>query len=94
MEKFVEEERLGPFGPYYRNNLPKGWYRRKEFLEAEALGEALGQAFKEALGPVKGIKRFAHAFGPLDEGMYGCLIVQRFLGLLLIYRDVPLQLLI
>jgi hypothetical protein len=32
----VNEERLGPFGPY-RIYLPMGWYRRKEFLEA--LGE-------------------------------------------------------
>lgn len=35
----------------------------------EDCGIALGLAFKQALGPVKGIRRFGHAYVPLDEAL-------------------------
>lgn len=34
---------------------------------AEDCGIALGAAFKEALGPIRGYKRFGTGFAPLDE---------------------------
>lgn len=34
---------------------------------AEDCGLALGAAFKEALGPIRGYKRFGTGFAPLDE---------------------------
>lgn len=36
---------------------------------AEDCGLALGSAFKEALGPIKGVKRFGTGFAPLDEAL-------------------------
>lgn len=36
---------------------------------AEDCGIALGTAFKEALGVVKGVKRFGHGYAPLDEAL-------------------------
>jgi imidazoleglycerol-phosphate dehydratase len=36
---------------------------------AEDCGIALGTAFKDALGPVKGVKRFGHGYAPLDEAL-------------------------
>ncbi|ODV87371.1 hypothetical protein CANARDRAFT_194656 [[Candida] arabinofermentans NRRL YB-2248] len=36
---------------------------------SEDVGIALGQAFKDALGPVRGLKRFGYAFAPLDEAL-------------------------
>lgn len=36
---------------------------------AEDTGIALGMAFKEALGHVKGVKRFGSGFAPLDEAL-------------------------
>lgn len=35
----------------------------------EDVGIALGQAFKQALGDKKGIRRYAHAYVPLDEAL-------------------------
>ncbi|CDO95249.1 unnamed protein product [Kluyveromyces dobzhanskii CBS 2104] len=35
----------------------------------EDCGIALGQAFKEALGQVRGVKRFGSGFAPLDEAL-------------------------
>ncbi|CAI4051882.1 imidazoleglycerol-phosphate dehydratase HIS3 SKDI_15G3460 [Saccharomyces kudriavzevii IFO 1802] len=35
----------------------------------EDCGIALGQAFKEALGAVRGVKRFGSGFAPLDEAL-------------------------
>jgi len=35
----------------------------------EDIGIALGQAFKEALGDKKGIRRYGHAYVPLDEAL-------------------------
>jgi imidazoleglycerol-phosphate dehydratase len=39
---------------------------------AEDIGIVLGQAFKDALGDKKGIKRFANVFIPMDEAMSFC----------------------
>ncbi|KAL7266749.1 imidazoleglycerol-phosphate dehydratase [Rhizina undulata] len=36
---------------------------------AEDCGIALGAAFKEALGPIRGYKRFGQGFAPLDEAL-------------------------
>lgn len=36
---------------------------------AEDCGLALGEAFKKALGHVKGVKRFGNGFAPLDEAL-------------------------
>lgn len=36
---------------------------------AEDCGIALGTAFKQAMGPIKGVKRFGHGFAPLDEAL-------------------------
>lgn len=36
---------------------------------AEDCGISLGSAFKEALGPVQGVKRFGHGYAPLDEAL-------------------------
>lgn len=36
---------------------------------AEDCGIALGTAFKEAMGALKGVKRFGHGFAPLDEAL-------------------------
>lgn len=41
---------------------------------AEDCALALGSAFKEALGPVKGIKRFGSALAPLDEALSRCVV--------------------
>ncbi|CCG85167.1 Imidazoleglycerol-phosphate dehydratase [Taphrina deformans PYCC 5710] len=41
---------------------------------AEDCALALGSAFKEALGEVKGIKRFGSALAPLDEALSRCVI--------------------
>lgn len=41
---------------------------------AEDCALALGSAFKEALGAVKGIKRFGSAHAPLDEALSRCVI--------------------
>ena len=36
---------------------------------AEDVGISLGMAFKQALGQIKGVKRFGHGFAPLDEAL-------------------------
>lgn len=36
---------------------------------SEDCGIALGIAFKQALGPIRGVKRFGHGFAPLDEAL-------------------------
>lgn len=36
---------------------------------AEDCGIALGTAFKEAVGALRGVKRFGHGFAPLDEAL-------------------------
>lgn len=36
---------------------------------AEDVSLALGQAFREALGPVRGVKRFGVGYAPLDEAL-------------------------
>ncbi|KAI5959002.1 HIS3 [Candida pseudojiufengensis] len=36
---------------------------------SEDVGIALGLAFKNALGQIKGVKRFGHGFAPLDEAL-------------------------
>lgn len=41
---------------------------------AEDCALALGSAFKEALGAVKGVKRFGSALAPLDEALSRCVI--------------------
>jgi len=40
----------------------------------EDVGIAVGQAFKEALGDKKGIRRFAEASVPLNEALAQCII--------------------
>ncbi|BFZ53200.1 imidazoleglycerol-phosphate dehydratase [Savitreella phatthalungensis] len=41
---------------------------------AEDCALALGAAFKQALGAVKGIKRFGTGFAPLDEALSRCVV--------------------
>ncbi|MEL6546287.1 MAG: imidazoleglycerol-phosphate dehydratase, partial [Myxococcota bacterium] len=41
---------------------------------AEDCALSLGQALDEALGERKGVRRFAHAFAPLDEALARCVI--------------------
>jgi imidazoleglycerol-phosphate dehydratase len=40
----------------------------------EDVGLALGQAFREALGDKKGIRRFGDAIVPLDEALVSCVV--------------------
>ena len=40
----------------------------------EDVGLALGQAFREALGDKKGIRRFGEATVPLDEALVACVV--------------------
>jgi imidazoleglycerol-phosphate dehydratase len=40
----------------------------------EDVGLALGQAFREALGDKKGIRRFGEATAPLDEALVSCVV--------------------
>lgn len=40
----------------------------------EDVGIVLGQAFKKSLGDFKGIRRFGHAFVPMDEAMARCAV--------------------
>jgi imidazoleglycerol-phosphate dehydratase len=40
----------------------------------EDIGLALGQAFREALGDKKGIRRFGEATVPLDEALVSCVV--------------------
>ncbi len=40
----------------------------------EDVGLALGQAFREALGDKKGIRRFGEATVPLDEALVSCIV--------------------
>ena len=41
---------------------------------AEDIGIVLGQAFKEALGDMKGIKRYGHIILPMDETLMLCAV--------------------
>ncbi len=41
---------------------------------AEDIGIALGQAFREALGDMKGIKRYADILLPMDEALMQCAV--------------------
>ena len=41
---------------------------------AEDCALALGQALREALGDRRGLKRFGHAYAPLDEALTRCVI--------------------
>ena len=47
----------------------KGDLHVDDHHSVEDCGIVLGQAFKAALGEVKGIARFGHAFAPLDESL-------------------------
>ena len=42
---------------------------------AEDCALALGEAWRLALGPVKGIKRFGSAYAPLDEVRYSTILI-------------------
>lgn len=42
-----------------------GWNPEKRIIQDSAI--ALGTAFKEALGEVRGIRRYGTGFAPLDE---------------------------
>lgn len=42
---------------------------RVSFLPTEDVAIVLGTCFKQALGDAKGIKRFGHAYAPLDEAL-------------------------
>lgn len=47
----------------------KGDLHIDDHHSAEDCGIALGEAFKKALGHIKGVKRFGSAFAPLDEAL-------------------------
>lgn len=51
----------------------KNWAELNRIVDdhhtAEDCGIALGSAFKEALGPIRGYKRFGTGFAPLDEAL-------------------------
>lgn len=48
-----------------RSTLPSDL--RTQHHSAEDCAIALGEAWRKALGPVRGIKRFGSAYAPLDE---------------------------
>ncbi|PKI83854.1 imidazoleglycerol-phosphate dehydratase [Malassezia vespertilionis] len=41
---------------------------------AEDCAIALGAAFKQALGPIKGVRRYGTGFAPLDEALARCVV--------------------
>ncbi|KAG7703595.1 hypothetical protein KL932_005379 [Ogataea haglerorum] len=47
----------------------KGDLHIDDHHSAEDVAIALGETFKKALGPVKGMKRFGYAYAPLDEAL-------------------------
>ena len=52
----------------------KGDVHIDDHHSVEDVGIALGQAFKEALGDKKGIRRFANASVPLNEALANCVV--------------------
>ena len=51
------------------NIVAKGDLHIDDHHTVEDIGITLGQAFKQALGDKKGIRRYGHAYVPLDEAL-------------------------
>ena len=65
---------LAKHGGWSLNLTCKGDLHIDDHHTAEDCALALGTAFKDALGAVKGIRRFGTGFAPLDEALSRCVV--------------------
>ena len=62
-------DRIARHGLVDLNIVSKGDLHIDDHHTVEDIGITLGQAFKQAVGDKKGIRRYGHAYVPLDEAL-------------------------